>query len=298
MVSGGRALTSEPRRIWGLMCCRSLPSSDCRKGDRISMTDMDDVHVAEKVRALRQDGMAPKAIARRLGLSVADVLVALNDAVPTGGAEEPQCWVSAGWSFGLGLDGAPDWAGYDRPSTDAEGGGLVAVLVARHRAHASKAQVAGFLLDVWCLGAKDVHPGEAMSHTELAEFRQLYFNAFESYLQVPGALARDLVFGSVAFARGLGFEPQENFEAAADVLGRPQDPSPIRFGRDGQPFYMDGPYDDPGFVLRTLKRSIGDGNFGYVVEGSDVPRSRLASGGSGPGRSKRRGITPSVGPGN
>ncbi|WP_194893830.1 helix-turn-helix domain-containing protein [Catenulispora pinisilvae] len=259
---------------------------------------MSDVRIAEKARSLRQDGMAPKAIARALGLSVADVVAALNDAVPTGGGDEPQCWVSAGWSFGLGLDGAPDWVGYDRPSADAERGGLVAVLVARHREHASKALVVGFLLDVWCLGIKDAHPGEAMSHTELAEFRQLYFNTFESYLQVPAALARDLVFGSVAYARGLGFEPHEDFEAAADVLGLSQDESPIRFGRDGQPFYMDGPYDDPGFVLRTLKRTVGDGNFGYVVEASEIPRSRLPSGGTSPGRAKRRGITPSVDPGS
>lgn len=237
--------------------------------------------------------MAPKAIARTLGLSVADVVAALNDAVPTGGGDEPQCWVSAGWSFGLGLDGAPEWVGYDRPSADAERGGLVAVLVARHRVHASKAQVVGFLLDVWCLGVKDAHPGDSMSHTELAEFRQLYFNTFESYLQVPAGLARDLVFGSVAYARGLDFEPHEDFETAADVLGRPRNESPICFGRDGQPFYMDGPHDDPGFVLRTLKRTVGDGNFRYVVEASDVPRSRLPGGGAGPGRPRLRGVEPS-----
>ena len=185
------------------------------------------MRVGEKVRSLRQDGMAPKAIARTLGVSVADVVAALNDAVPTSGGDEPQCWVSAGWSSGLGLDRAPDWVGYDRPSADAdadadadaERGGLVAVLAARQRVHVSKALVVGFLVDVWCLGVKEAHPGEAMSHTQLAEFRELYFNTFESYLQVPAALARDLVFGSVAYARGLGFEPQEDFEAAADVLG-------------------------------------------------------------------------------
>jgi hypothetical protein len=236
-----------------------------RAADRTNLAVMDDPRIGEKARSLRQDGMAPKAIARTLGLSVADVVAALNDAVPAGGGDEPQCWVSAGWSSGLGLDRAPDWAGYDRPSSDAERGGLVAVLVARQRVHASKELVVGFLVDVWCLGVKEAHPGEAMSHTQLAEFRELYFETFESYLQVPAALARDLVFGSVAYARGLGFEPQKDFEAAADVLGGRQDESPIRFGRDGQPFYMDGPYDDPGFVLRTLKRTVGDGNFGHVV---------------------------------
>jgi hypothetical protein len=141
-------------------------------------------------------------------------------------------------------------------------------------------------VDVWCLGVKNAHPADAMSHTELAEYRQRYFHSFESYLQVPAALARDLVFGAAAYARSLGFEPHEDFEAAAAVLGRPTDTSPIRFGRNGEPFYMDGPYDDPGFVLRALARAVGDGHFGYVVEAPDVPRTRPPDGGTGPGRSR------------
>lgn len=243
-----------------------------------------DEHLAGKAGTLRAQGMAPKAIARTLGVSVTDVVAALNEAAPTFAAGEPQCWVSAGWSFGLGLDAAPGWTAYDRPSADAERGSLVAVLAARHREHASKAQVVGFLLDVWCLGVKNAHPADAMSHTEVAEYRQQYFHIFESYLQVPAALARDLVFGSAAYARSLGFEPHEDFQAAAAVLGEPGGPSPIRFGRDGEPFYMDGPYDDPQNVLRTLKKAVGDGNFGYVLEPSNIPRTRLPGGGASPGR--------------
>ena len=122
---------------------------------------------------------------------------------------------------------------------------MVAVLAARHREHASKAQVVGFLLDVWCLGVKNAQPADAMSHAEQTEYRHLFFGNFESHVQVPAMLARDLVFGSVAYARGLGFEPHDDFEPAATVLGEPPGPSAIRFGRDGRPFYMDGPYDDP-----------------------------------------------------
>lgn len=269
------------------------PSRPPEPWARSSLQDVDEL-LAEKARALRADGMSPKAIARVLGTSAASVVAALNDAVPIGGADEPQCWVSAGWSFGLGLDAAPEWAACDRPSTDAERGGLVAVLAARHSEHASKAQVVGFLLDVWCLGVKDAQPADAMSYTELAEYRHLFFGSFESYVQVPAAFARDVVFGSVVYARSLGFEPHDDFEAAASVLGEPQGPSRIRFGRDGRPFYMDGPYDDPSYVVRVLKRAVGDGNFGYAVEVPDVPRTRLPDGGTGPGRPRSRNRTLSV----
>jgi len=255
-----------------------------------------DESLAEKARTLRQDGMAPKAIARALGVGVADVVAALNDVVPTGGGDDPRCWVSAGWSFGLGLGDAPDWARHDRPSVDAERGGLVAVLVARHYEHSSKAQVSGFLLDVWCLGVKDAQPADAMSYTELAEYRQLFFSNFESHVQVPAVFARDVVFGSVAYSRGLGFEPHDDFESAASVLGESQSPSVIRFGRDGRPFYMDGPHDDPAYVLRTLNRVVGDGNFGYAVEAPNVLRSRLPAGGTGPGRPRAGTIAPNTQP--
>ena len=38
-----------------------------------------------------------------------------------------------------------------------------------------------------------------------------------------------------------------------------------RFGRDGVPFYLSGPYDNPRSVVRTLARTCGEGNYHYVV---------------------------------
>ena len=243
-----------------------------------------DGDLAERAVALRADGAAPRTIARTLGVSVADVVAALNAVVSDEADGEARCWVSAGWSSGLGLEATPGWAAHDRPSVDSERGGLVAVLVARDSERASRAQVAGFLLDVWCLGMKDAQPTDTMSHSELAGYRRLFFSNFESHLQVPAALARDLVFGSVAYARALGFEPHDDFEDAAGVLGDPAVQPAIRFGREGRPFYMDGPHDDPAYVLRTLEQAVGKGGFGYVVEAPYVPRFRLPGGGTGPGR--------------
>jgi hypothetical protein len=44
----------------------------------------------------------------------------------------------------------------------------------------------------------------------------------------------------------------------------------IEFGRDGQPFYLNGPYDNPTAVLRTLERSVGAGNFHFSVAGGPM----------------------------
>lgn len=236
--------------------------------------------LVERARALREDGLPPKAIARALDVKVADVLGLFNSAALIAGTDEPQCWVNAGWSSHLGLERAPQWRSHDHsaPGSAEHVGGLVAVLVAGYSSRSTKAHVVGFLLDVWCLGVKNSLPPKAMSRRQLAEHRQAYFSSHGSHHQIPAELARELVFGAAAYARSLGFEPDADFDAAASVLGEPIEPSQIRFGRDGSPFYVSGPYDEPRDVLEILTHSAGEGNFDYSV---GFPGS------SRPGRSRR-----------
>lgn len=222
-----------------------------------------------------------KTIARATGMSAGDVVGVLNDAAAVSGLGrgEPRCWVNAGWSRSVDLEGAPQWAGLDPGVSDAEEvRGLVAVLVAAGSTRSTKAQVAGFLLDVWCLGVKNALAPEPMSESRLAGHRGLYFSAFEGHVQVPADLARGLVFGAAAYARGLGFEPEgelaEEFSEAAVLLGEPAGPSPIGFGRDGKPFFVNGPYDDPEAVLRTLRRAVGDDGFHFEVAFPEQPSRR------------------------
>jgi len=223
-------------------------------------------HLVERARALREDGLPPKAIARALDVKVADVRDLLNDAATIAGTDEPQCWVNAGWSSHLGLEEVPHWRSHDHAVPDAEpAGGLLAVVVAEHSGRSSKAQVASFLVDAWCLGVKSAIPPMATSRIQLAEHRQAYFSSYKSHHQIPAELARELVFGAVAYARALGFEPAADFDAAATVLGEPAEPTRIRFGRDGSPFYINGPYDEPDLVVQTLIRAVGEGNFQHAV---------------------------------
>ncbi|MBS2531612.1 hypothetical protein KGQ20_02375 [Catenulispora sp. NF23] len=208
-------------------------------------------------------------------MGVAEVVGVLNAAVPVSSGE-PRCWVNAGWSRSVDLEGAPRWAGLDPGASDAEEvRGLIAVLVAADSLRSAKAQVAGFLLDVWCLGVKNALPPEPMTASQLAEHRHAYFSAFEGYVPVPAEVARALVFGAADYARGLGFEAEADFDAAAAVLGEPVGPCPIGFGKDGKPFYVNGPYDDPEAIVRTLRRAVGDDGFHYAVAFPEQPRRRL-----------------------
>jgi hypothetical protein len=176
--------------------------------------------------------------------------------------------VNAGWSRSVDLEGAPQWTGLDPGASDAEEvRGLVAVLVAADSARSAKVQVAGFLLDVWCLGVKNALPPDPMTPSQLAAHRHAYFRA--------------LVFGAAAYARELGFDPEADFDAAAAVLGAPAGPSPIRFGRDGKPFYVNGPYDDPEAIVRTLRNAVGDDGFHYALAFPEQPRRRRLFGARG-----------------
>jgi len=43
-------------------------------------------------------------------------------------------------------------------------------------------------------------------------------------------------------------------------------PSAIRFRCDGKPCFVQGPHDNADAVLQTLERSVGRGNFTFLVQ--------------------------------
>jgi hypothetical protein len=236
---------------------------------------MTDDALLAQVRLMRERGSSPKQIAKALGLRPAAVAPLVRQvAALQQSHDDPAdrvllgCWISPGWSAGLGLDEAPAaWAALDpvgpgEPAT----GGLANVLIIRQE-RASRVTACGFLVDVYCLGVKNAVGPVPMGSGAVEEFRRKFFSAFDDApVSVPLELAQAVVHGAVAFARGLGFEPHPDFDAAVAYLGTPAVSSPIRFGRDGKPFYVSGPYDKPGAVVDTLEATVGAGNYHYMVD--------------------------------
>jgi hypothetical protein len=107
---------------------------------------------------------------------------------------------------------------------------------------------------------------EVVDGPGLRRFIRRYFSGYRGDpIEAPIELARDLVLGSVQYARDLGFEPHPDFAATAAYLGSWTGPSTITFGKDGKPLYIFGPYDDPRSVIRTLERTVGHGNFDVLA---------------------------------
>jgi len=174
--------------------------------------------------------------------------------------------VSPGWSDGLTRTGHPEWPDAHTAHTGDTGvSGLASVLVARRARH-DKVSVCGWLVDAYCLGVKDTVGPRTMHGRDLPAFTRSFYAAYpDPPLTAPLDLAQNLVFGAVAYARDLGFEPARGFETTIGHLGPWTGPSAIRFGRHGKPLFVQGPHDNPTRILATLEGSVGPGNFDFLV---------------------------------
>lgn len=227
----------------------------------------------ERVRELRRKGRTPKEIARALGMKPADVIPVIRQIgsqAPKREAPVAGCLVTGHWAAKLGVSGHADWPGMSSPESDDGEAGLVGVVVARDTG--STVLVCGFLVDVFCLGVKDTNGPKTMDRRKLPDFLRTFFRAWShrTPVEAPLELARHIVLGAVDYARGLGFEPHPDFARGAALLGEwAEGSSDITFGQDGKPFYINGPRDDTFGVMATLRKSVGDGNFDYLIQFPD-----------------------------
>jgi len=223
-----------------------------------------------RVRELRAKSTPPKVIARALGLKPAEVGPLIRAVAEEIEASAPEsgvsdCWISPGWATGLTISGRGEWPGV-RDTAEDGAAGLVSVVVARE-ARGGRASVCGYLVDVYCLGVKNALGPKVMDSRAVSDFLRTFYRAYDEPLAAPLDLVQHLVFGAVEYARGLGFEPHRDFAGAAGHLGSWTGPSAITFGHRGQPLFMQGPNDNAAHVMRTLQRTVGEGNFQFVMGG-------------------------------
>jgi hypothetical protein len=160
------------------------------------------------------------------------------------------CQVTEGWADGLSVSGHPDWPGLAN-AVETEGSGLALVVVARD--HGSTASACSFLVDTWCLGVKNTIGPKSVERRKLPGLAATLSGTHpDPMVSAPLELAQQLVFGAVAYARDLGFDPHPDFDSCAGHLGAWDGTCDITFGRNGEPFYIAGPYDDQARILRKL----------------------------------------------
>ncbi|GAA4510989.1 MULTISPECIES: helix-turn-helix domain-containing protein [Nonomuraea] len=228
---------------------------------------MDSAELKERVRELRAEGRSPKEIARALKVPPSAVapLVRAIAAENAGGGDDREaeligCWMSVGWSNGLGVDPARGWTD---EAPDAEGGKVSVLVVRRH--NWDKLTVVGCLADVYCTGIKHIIGPDVVDERELRRFREFFFSDYKGFQEVPVELARHLVFGADDYARSLGVESHEEIGQLSGLLGDWEGPSAITFGRRGRPYYVPDTYDDPQKVVHILRRKLSYDEFDYDI---------------------------------
>jgi len=148
--------------------------------------------------------------------------------------------------------------------------GISPVIVAREQ-EPGRVMFGVYMIDLYCLGIKDVFTRTDYSVGRFErELPKLCAGAPE---KCTVELAHEVIYGGLEYAEKLGFQPHSDFKKQmADLILDPPDAHPrvdhVSFGKNGKPLYISGPYDSKqkiSFIIETLRRTCGEGNFDYLV---------------------------------
>lgn len=144
--------------------------------------------------------------------------------------------------------------------------GLGEVAVCRFK-NDGRVEAGIFLVDVFCLGVKNafftVFPNEE-------EFREMVLVENLAGAEArPGSWGRKLVESAVSYAKSLGISPHADYKKGAKVFGGIQAEEcgeEFVFGREGRPFFIQGPDDDPATCERihtALRIRLGEDGYDF-----------------------------------
>jgi hypothetical protein len=153
------------------------------------------------------------------------------------------------------------WVRHDWQET-----GLAVVLVARRQPDGN-ILFGNYLVDYYCLGLKDTFCNANVPPEQFR--REVMHKIFPKRpLSISPALAHEIIYGGIEYAAQFGFRPQRDFKDSQYVLD-PPDMHPrsgkVKFGYEGKPLFVAGPYDDVNAIVNQLRRTAGEGNFNYMI---------------------------------
>ena len=127
-----------------------------------------------------------------------------------------------------------------------------------------------FLIDVFCLGVKDVFFAE-LGETELRSFLAAQQDS-QRFIDVEPARARKLIRDASAYAAGLGLPAAKDVPTIEAIFGDVDAGACTEifpFGKDGKPFFVSGPNDTPvriRAIRQALEKSRVTGGWDYFIE--------------------------------
>jgi hypothetical protein len=220
----------------------------------------------QEISRLRSLNLSPKQIARNLKMRPAEVSEILRQQAATLDLERAargevaplyNCVVNASAMMML-LDP-------NAPRDRIEATGFAQVFIAR--SDRQQLAICSYLVDYWYLGVKDTFGPRKMDRFGYESLlRDLSHRFEESFVEVTLEQAQSIVFGALDYAAKFELEPHADFAQSKPHLGlRPDSLIPIEFGKDGKPYYINGPFDNPDKILAKLQKAVGAGNYHYTI---------------------------------
>jgi hypothetical protein len=153
-----------------------------------------------------------------------------------------ECWISGDW----------------------KSAGLCSIIIARKHT-TGNVTIGIYLLDIFCLGLKNTSHRFNMPFDEYESFVPLIFDAHEqNQVKVEYILVHNLIYGGIAYAEDLGFKPERDWAVSQFVLAEDTEDIELldlEFGVNGQPHFINGPFDNVQKTITQLEKSVGKGNF-------------------------------------
>lgn len=146
-------------------------------------------------------------------------------------------------------------------------------LILARRTADGRMAVAAFMLDVYCVGVKDVilRLGDAREMESIVAA----FGKVQPLIAIDPAHARKLLRELVAWSRSIGLPPHPDHAGAELLFGDVSADAcaeSFSFGMNGKPFLIPGPADTPARIRQrvdALRRKLGDGGFVLANEVDD-----------------------------
>jgi len=134
--------------------------------------------------------------------------------------------------------------------------------------------IAMFLLDIFCLGVKD----SFIKEISLAEYNNIVNTLEEdqTFNSVLPSYACKLIENLVDYAKNLGFKPHPDYKKTQQIfegIDINECKELFTFGKDGKPFYINGPYDDANKIRKILNKltlKLGASGFNFTFVPSDM----------------------------
>lgn len=144
---------------------------------------------------------------------------------------------------------------------------LIQVIVARQQTEGAIC-FGSYLIDRLCLGVKDTL---AKADVSLSDYENKIlarnFRAGTPEECTP-ELAHQMVYASIEYAAKFGFSPEKDFAQSQYLLaprGELAEPYNLKFGKNGKPLFIPGPFDDVEEITQQLEKTAGHGNYDVIL---------------------------------